>query len=95
MPDPDTQSEEGQRQPPNIANQTRFTMGAYVVFLRTWPAEEVSANQIRAYIEKVEAPIKGNRPPSKMGWSDMRKIVKKMAKDIDAELARLAKEAGE
>lgn len=82
---------------PPLYQQWCGVTAALVMSYRVGPGVPFTRRQLQAYLCTVVGPVQGNRGPESGGipWGDVRKIVKRFAKDLDEEIRRLETEAGE
>ncbi len=91
MNDPEQKAEE--TSPPPLYQQWCSVTAALVMSYRVGPGVPFTRRQMDAYLFNVIGPVQGNREPGTgIAWGDVRKIVKRFARDLDEELKRLERE---
>lgn len=94
----DEQTQPDQQSPPPLYQQWVAVTGALIMSYRVGAGVPFTRRQLAAYIASIVGPVQGNRGPQTDGgipWKDVRKIAKRFASDLDAELKRLEREAGQ
>jgi hypothetical protein len=98
MPDLPNQTEQSPESDP-LAELLKSQHGAWIVqsaaLVLTYRLRQpvLAKVQIANYISSVVMPVQGNRPVgARMRWRDARKIVRKIARDLDRAMAELQRE---
>ncbi len=97
MPDPATENEQHPEDPlrayARAGQQGMWLVHTAGLVLALRLRQAPTKQQVANYIASVTQPVQGNRKAwTKMPWKDARKVVKKMARDLDRAMADLQRE---